>query len=374
MTHWVNAISAFMNRCNQLWDSLKHYILDQLGIKDPILITPYRSYGTPSHIYLKGRVLQDEGIKLREEDASVWKNLHNMYRRFESDEVPGAKLQVNFANQQHQVTTDKEGFFNLTLELQPPLEDDRLWQPVSLELLHPKPDPTQPVKTEGEVIIVSDRAHFGVISDIDDTLIRTAATDVLKMIRIAYLGNERTRSAFPGVPAFYHGLQQGQSGQASNPIFYVSSSAWNMYDLFVKALNFNHLPAGPILLRDVELSPANLLSFDHQQHKMEQIAPILDCYVDLPFILIGDSGQKDAEIYHQIVQQYPDRILAIYLHDVTPDNSQRHQELLSIAAAVQQAGSEFVLFTNSLAAANHALEQGWISQESWSAVQEKNPG
>jgi phosphatidate phosphatase APP1 len=367
MSNWLQFVSTAMNRLNTSWDSVKQRVAEQFGAEDPIRIMPYRGYGTPKQLYLKGRVLQDQGIKLREENASVWENLRNTYRRFESDEIPQARLHVQFQEQHHEVISDKEGFFEVKITLPEELDGDRLWQKVSLELVEPKSEDSGPIRAEGEIIIVSDTAQFGVISDIDDTVIKTAATDLLKMIRIAYLGNEYTRRAFPGVPEFYNALQQGQAGNEGNPIFYVSSSAWNMYDLFVKFMDWNHVPAGPILLRDIELSPANLLAFEHQSHKMEQIKPILQEYPHLPFILIGDSGQKDAEIYQQLVHDYPNRILGIYLRDVTPKSDKRKTELAAIAEDVRQANCEFVVFSDTAVAAKHAVQKGWIADKNISA-------
>lgn len=365
----IRLISTAMGHLNDLGDAAKKKVSDLLGLEeDPICVMSYRGYGTPNQLHLKGRVLQDQGIKLREENASVWKNVRNMYRRFESDEVGGARLRAYFGTAQQEVTTDDEGYFYVTFKLSDQPADDgqqthQLWQPVTLELLEPLPQHSEPIKVDSEIMVVSERAQFGVISDIDDTVMRTAATDLLKMIRIAYLGNERTRRPFPGVAEFYRALQQGQpGGDNKNPIFYVSSSAWNMYDLFEKFMDFNHIPCGSILLRDIELSPANLLSFDHESHKMEQITPILDSLAPLPFILIGDSGQKDPWIYQQLLKDYPDRILAIYIRNINPKDAKRQHDLEIIAQQVRAAGCEFVLFPETQVAMEHAIAHQWISE------------
>ncbi|MBD2464854.1 DUF2183 domain-containing protein [Oscillatoria sp. FACHB-1407] len=383
MTDWIWAVSNLTNRLNAGLDHLKQLIAEKLGTEDPITIIPYHGYGTPDLLYLKGRVLQDQGIKLREENASLWQNLRNMYRRFETDEVPYARLRVMYGDFQQEVTANQEGFFELEISLQPPLQGDRLtpeapslphWETLHVELLEPDlPKFQQSCCAEAGVLVVSDRAKFGVISDIDDTIVQTAATDLMKMIRIAYLGNEHTRTPFPGVPAFYHALQAGHSGNEGNPIFYVSSSAWNMYDLFTKFMEFHHMPSAPILLKDAELSLDNLLTFEHESHKIEQMTPIFERFPDLFWILIGDTGQKDAEIYSQMVQRYPGRILAIYLHDVTPDKSERQRELEAIAETVRQAGSEWVLFSDTVTAATHAAEKGWISPSALSDMPSTAP-
>ncbi|MGG6239197.1 App1 family protein [Nodosilinea sp. AN01ver1] len=366
----IRLISAALGHLDELQGSVKEKLSDLLGLdEDPIGIMSYRGYGTPDHLHLRGRVLQDQGIKLREENASVWKNIRNMYRRFESDEVEGARLRAYFGNAEQEVVADDEGYFNVEFKLSDrPVEavqkNSQLWQPIALELLEPLPQHSEPIKVNSEIMVVSERAQFGVISDIDDTIMHTAATDLLKMIRIAYLGNERTRRPFPGVAEFYRALQQGQPGGANrNPIFYVSSSAWNMYDLFEKFMDFNHIPCGSILLRDIELSPANLLSFDHTSHKVEQITPILNSLDPLPFILIGDSGQKDAWIYQRLLQDYPDRILAIYIRNVTPNDAKRQHDLDIIAQQVRAAGCEFVVFPETQVAIEHAIAHHWISEQ-----------
>ena len=74
-------------------------------------------------------------------------------------------------------------------------------------------------------------ARFGVISDIDDTVLVSHVTSPFKMALVSLFGNAHTRSPFPGVAEFYQALQGGVGGAEQNPIFYVSSSPWNFYDL-----------------------------------------------------------------------------------------------------------------------------------------------
>ena len=104
------------------------------------------------------------------------------------------------------------------------------------------------------------------------------------------------------------------------------------------------------------------MSFNHSDHKREQIEPILQRFPDLPFILIGDIGQKDAEIYSNIVEDYPGRIKAVYIRDVLPKDEQRHEEVGAIAQKIKSANVEFVLFTSTFDAAKHAIQQHWIAE------------
>lgn len=360
MTSWIHAVSALTARTNDVFDQAKQQVSQTLGIQDPPMIMPYRGYGTPEVLHISGRVLQDEGIQGKEADAPLWENLWNMYRRFETDELAGAQVRVSCQGQHQDTVTNAEGFFCTTLRLDAPLPADTLWQSVDIELCSPLPAQTALVGAVGEVLVVSDQAEFGVISDIDDTIVHTSATDLIKMVTIAYLGNERTRRAFPGVASFYQALQRGTAQTPHNPIFYISSSAWNLYDLFEKFMYYNGIPLGPTFLWDMELSLENWLGFSHEQHKRDQIRPILERYPNLPFILIGDSGQKDAEIYQQAMQDFPGRIQGILIRDIAPLDERRHQTLAQIAQTAHRAGVAFCLFQDTQAARAFAEAQGWI--------------
>lgn len=184
-----------------------------------------------------------------------------------------------------------------------------------------------------------------------------------RMIKLVYFGNAATRILFPGVADFFKALQSGLHGHHGNPIFYVSSSAWNMYDVLSRFIEINHIPSGSLFLRDIEFSLQNLLSFSHAEHKREQIDPILQTYPELPFILIGDSGQQDPEIYEQVVSDYPGRILCIYIRNVSQDNSKRTQAFQEIATRIRKHDCEMILVPDSSTAAQHAAAQGWIQSD-----------
>lgn len=368
MANFIKSISKTTDSISDAWGSVKKKISEKLGIQDPLKILPYRGYGTPEWLYIKGRVLQKEGIEPLYENAPVWKNLRNMYRRFESDEIPNAEVEVCVGDCQQIVTVNEEGFFEAEVTLNSPLSDNELWHNIKLALRSPPARKQAAVTATGRSLVVMPTAKFGVISDIDDTVVYTAADSTGKMIRIAYMGNEHSRKPFLGVEPFYKALQRGRSATEGNPIFYVSSSPWNMYDLFDKFMNINNIPNGPILLRDIELSPANLLSFSHKGHKQKQVDPIFQRFPELPFILIGDSGQKDPEIYHHLIQQYPDRILAVYIRDAVPDDDTRREEIAAIAQSIRKAGVEFVLFVETATAAKHAASHRWIEEDAIAQV------
>jgi phosphatidate phosphatase APP1 len=365
-------MSRFKKRLTQLaasienkFDELAFSLKKRLGSDDPIQIVSYRSYGTAQRLYVKGRVLHDNVLTKSTAKDNFIDNLLKMYQRFNSDEIPGAKLTISFEGKQHVITTDSEGYFVLNIKPQRLVHDADLWHDVDIELLE-APWPSLPVKATAQVLIPPADAEYGIISDIDDTIIKTSATNLLAMSRNTFFHNAHTRLPFAGVSEFYRSLQLGRNGRRNNPFFYVSSSPWNLYDLLVDFLDLNEIPGGPLLLRDFGLE--HNMDASHMGHKFKEIQQILFTYPDLNFVLIGDSGQEDPKIYREVVKKFPDRVLAIYIRDIQlPDRAQ-----IVVDLSKEMAGDkvEMVLVDTTEEAAKHAASINLIFREAIPAIVE----
>lgn len=371
MANWRQVLAHLVVDVEDQFDRLKYGLGDRLGRHRGARIRPYRGYGTPERLYLKGRVLEDQEAPEADDNDSLWENLLNMYRRFESDEIPHARVRVRFRDFEQEAQADEEGYFECWITPTRPLEPDRLWHPVELELVEPFIQDGSPVRAEGEVFVPQQGAAYGVISDIDDTVLQTDAAHLLRMARMVFLGNARTRLPFKGVAAFYRALFKGPTGVGANPMFYVSSSPWNFYGLLSEFFNLQDIPIGPILiLRDWGISEEELLPLDHRAHKLAAVRQILDLYPNLKFILIGDSSQEDPEIYAEVVEQYPQRILAIYIRNVTP-SLKRPKAVRELAKRVAEQGSTLILADDTVPMAEHAAAQGWILPETLPLIREE---
>lgn len=357
MSDWKNWAARVTGGADERLDALRLRLRRRFGYGDPLRITPYRSYGTTQALFLRGRVLEDEDLAVAGEHDSAWRHLLSMYKRLESDEVPGARVRARAGSHAAEAVTDEEGYFEIRLDQSGP-PSPRLWHEVELELLEPRVETE--VRATGQVLVPPPTARFGVISDIDDTVMWTNTADKLRMARLVFLNNVRTRLPFKGVAAFYRALQAGAGGAEQNPIFYVSSSPWNLYDLLEEFFELHGLPPGPILLRDIGITRHALYAEGHEGHKLARIAPILERYPQLPFILIGDTSQKDPEIYREVVRAYPQRVLAVYIRNVSPDPT-RQEAVNLLIEEVREAGSQLVLAQDSLFAATHAAGEGWIA-------------
>jgi phosphatidate phosphatase APP1 len=280
------------------------------------------------------------------------------YQRYATREMPGARVAVRWGDKQWEGTTDEEGF--LVLWVEPPQGVEPGWNLVELELL--EPDPEGVAIVSAPVLVAGAEAELGVISDIDDTVIATEVTNLLKRAWALFLTEHRTRLPFEGVDAFYAALKDGSSGGADNPIFYVSSSPWNLYEHLDEFMALHRIPAGPLLLRDWGLSRKGFAPGGGHSHKLEKIRGLLETFERLPFILIGDSGQEDAEHYRTIVREFPGRIRCVYIRNVS-SRPGRAEELSRIAEEVRAAGSELVAVNDTVTAARHAAGRGWIRWE-----------
>jgi len=345
------------------FDRLRFGLKRRTGRIGPVEILPYRGHGTRDTLFLKGRVLEMVGTAPPSADDSRRRNLRNMARRFWSSEIPHARVRASHGGHELEEVADEEGFFDLRFELEEPLEGGTGWHPVEIELLWPQAGEGSGARARGSVLVPAG-ARFGVISDLDDTVIRSSATDLLKMARIVLLRNAHTRLPFEGVGDFYRALQLGPSEEDFNPIFYVSSSPWNLYDVLEDFLDVHGVPAGPLFLKD--WSPTTLR--DHDRHKLGVIRTLLTTYPDLPFVLIGDSGERDPEIYRQIVYEHPGRIRAIYIRDVT--TGERDAAVHAIAGELKNFGVEMLLTADTVEAAEHAAEKGLISPNALPASRE----
>ncbi|MFW6324413.1 MAG: App1 family protein [Desulfovibrionales bacterium] len=325
------------------------------GRLGPLSVIPYRGYGTKDMIELRGRVVEDKPFQAARETDTSLDDLRNMYRRFTRMPIPGEEVQAIFRGQERKGLTDPTGYFHVRFS--PLAHVHELWHGVSLHLRN---NPS--IRAEGQVLIPPENAGHAIISDIDDTVLPTHATNFIRMMKSIYTGSSRTRLPFPGVGAFYRALHLGPDGEPLSPLFYVSRGPWNLFELLSEFFQLHDIPIGPILfLRDWGLSREGLAPAAPRGHKFALITSLIRAYDFLPFILIGDSGQKDPEIYTEVIREHPGRVKAVYIREVTND-PERIEAIHKLALELGRFGSPLVLARDSIEMGRHAAGKGWIEQ------------
>jgi len=259
------------------------------------IIEAYAGYSTPQHIIVRGRVLTALRRNAPLPNQSWFTNLRQMISLFLTDEVADVTVISGDVTAQ----TDEEGYFTLLL----PLVDKSGWIDVPVTIKD------RDGVTQCPVLMLPPNADYLVISDIDDTVLKTGAYSLVRNLWTSMTGNATTRYIFPDAIAFLSDLTVNDR----NPLFYVSSSPWNLYTFLNQIFARTNLPRGPMFLRDLGLSETKFITDGHGNHKGASIDTIMATQPDLPAILIGDSGQKDAKIYAAAIDRHPGRIRAVVL-------------------------------------------------------------
>lgn len=295
--------------------------------EDPLIVLPYRGYANSENIFLKGRVLEDENIFHGKSESEI-RNIINSFKRFETDELPDATVQIDINNQSFEVKSDEEGYFILdTAWKSPEKEPESQWLEVDLKLLLNSDEDSPSVQAKGEIFYPSSNADYGVITDVDDTVLQTHVTSMfrLKMIYATFFQDAHQRLPMEGMVEVFQSFVKGGNGKRTNPIFYVSNSPWNLYDLLEEFFQVQQFPKGPILLRDYGFRPSG----EHEGHKISAISHLLKTYSNLPFILLGDTASKDTDFYLQLARNFPNQIKAIYIRQTkNTENARRVAQLI----------------------------------------------
>ena len=334
----------------------------RLGLNQPRHLAAYRGYADERGAELFGRVLADKPETGPQEADPWWDNLLDTYRRFESDEVPGVALKAHFRGAGVDAISDHEGYYTAAISTATP-PTDALWENATVTLA----DGT--LATPQPLLQVRADAGFGIISDIDDTLLQSSITDWKTAAQLTFLHNARTRKPLDGAASLYQALQAGADRSGLHPIFYVSSSPWNLYDLLEDFMELNAITFGPMFLRDLGTDAGKFIKTEGHGHKLERAKTLIRRFPTLRWVLLGDSGQADAELYAEAAREFGDRIAAIYIRDVDPGkDSPLDLKVDGFIERVSGTSVPMLRSRDSLAIAEHAASLGLIDTAAVASV------
>jgi len=318
-------------------------------------IAAYLGHGSSRQVVIRGRVLDNADPGPAVNGEGTWTAMRRTAERFLTNELPQVPLRVQLGDVEAATITDAEGYFELRLQAAPGGPGfETPWANGEVRLAADYRGIPSGSRSALTVRVSGPTASFGVISDIDDTILHTGAQRVVDMLRQTLTGSELTRIPFAGSPELYHALEGGATMTCENPFFYVSSSPWNLHGFLTNFLKHRSFPMGPLLLRDLLGSSAVR---SHASHKHSRISEVLELHPELNFVLIGDSGQHDPGIYAEVVRRNPGRILAIYIREVRLDPGDQRVEAIS---NTWEEEVPFVLAADSAAVAVHAAALGLI--------------
>jgi len=171
----------------------------------------------------------------------------------------------------------------------------------------------------GEIFFIPSKG-VSVISDIDDTIKLSEVYSKKKLIRNTFF---KPYQAIPGMAESY----QRWYKRHHTVFHYVTSSPWQLYVPLRKFMQHKGFPPGSFSMkyfRVVDRSFFNIFS-KSPDYKVNSITTIIRRYPQRSFILIGDSGEKDLQVYTAIAQRFPGRINVIYIRDTGQYNTKKKQ-------------------------------------------------
>jgi phosphatidate phosphatase APP1 len=261
-------------------------------------VLPYPGYGGGGRLRVLGRVLlaPAHSNPSGRSDVAGW-------RRFLTLEQPGAAVDIEVAGAHHEARSGEAGLLDTIVEAAPPTG------PVPVRLHVPGRDAVT------AMVHVAPAGHsLGVVCDIDDTVWITGLNTPLRAAWRTLAHATSRRHPVPGMSVLLQGLL-ARDRQA--PVVYLSTGAWNLAGPIAAFMERHQFPPGALLLTDWGLSPRGWFR-DGSVHKRTCLERL---NVDLPnvrWVLVGDDGQHDPDIYRDFATAHPERVAAIALRQVDP--------------------------------------------------------
>jgi phosphatidate phosphatase APP1 len=262
--------------------------------------TGYPGYGSEEWVRVLGRVLIVPAAKKSSngEYASV-----RGWRSFAAVPVAFARVTVIVDGERHDVIADRGGVIDKVL----PAKLEPGWQTIEVAV-------EDGDAIEAPVFIIASDVRFGIVSDVDDTVMVTALPRPLLAAWNSFVVNEHARQPVPGMAVLLERLSREHRG---SPVIYLSTGAWNVAPTLIRFLRRNLYPSGAILLTDWGPTHDRLFR-SGQDHKKTNLRRLAEEFPDIRWLLVGDDGQHDDAIYTGFAIDHPANVAAVAIRELSP--------------------------------------------------------
>ncbi len=268
------------------------------------VITPFTGYGSPDLVRVMGR------IELRPPDivaGPATSMLHFLnqrgWRNFFTAPVSGHEVSVELAGQCVELRADEAGYFDVRIQaggLEPGWHEATVSGP-------------QMVDAKAPVLVIGDDVEFGLVSDIDDTILATRLPRLLIAAWNSLVMTEGKRQAIPGMADLYRQLLDENPGA---PIIYVSTGIWNTLPFLNRFMARHDYPRGPLLL--THFGPTQTSWFrSGPNHKRFALFELARDFPNIKWVLFGDNGQHDPILYREFSQLSPGSVRLIAIRELS---------------------------------------------------------
>lgn len=284
----------FAARVEDRLNAMTTKILSRRGWRQSI--EGYTGFGTPEQVRVLARVVLKPPSELGIVRAATELMHQRGWRNFIGTPLPEAQAWVVMGGEPILVKADRGGFIDVRVK-NPGLPPG--WHTIQI------------TTTDGDaatidVQIIDSAETFGIVSDIDDTILSTWLPRPLLAAWNSFFLTEQARQAVPGMAQLYQGLLSEHPGA---PVIYVSTGAWNTFPMVNRFLARHGVPKGALLLTD--WGPTNTGWFrkgpDHKRTCLRELARDLP---NIAWLLVGDDGQHDPDLYAEFATLQPKHVRA----------------------------------------------------------------
>jgi hypothetical protein len=166
---------------------------------------------------------------------------------------------------------------------------------------------------DGRALLVPPQG-VSVISDIDDTIKVTEVFNRRKMLHNTFL---KDFSSVPEMAPLYRRWETEQCAA----FHYVSASPWQLYAPLADFIRSNGFPAGVFYLKSFRCKDESFFNLFEgpEKYKPTVIEPLIKRFPNRKFVFVGDSGEKDPEIYGALAREHPQQVAKILIRNVTEE-------------------------------------------------------
>ncbi|WP_159793256.1 App1 family protein [Puerhibacterium puerhi] len=283
-------------------------------------VEAYTGYGTPERVRVLARVV----LAPRRGPLAPPEPDRRGFRAYLAVPAPQERIVVTVEGVRVDVVADRAGYVDVEVDLPPGRPLPAGWQRAELAPAADAPAgrPAGPVTTAA-LRVVDDEPTLGVISDIDDT---TMVTMVPRLLLAAWNSLVRPAAARTPVHGMAHLYARVAAAHPDAPFVYVSTGAWNTARTLRRFLARHGFPPGPLLLTD--FGPTQTGWFrSGPEHKDAEIDRLMATFPQVTWLLVGDDGQHDPDIYARAAERWPGRVAAVAIRTLS-----QAQRVLAVGA------------------------------------------
>ena len=277
-----------------------HRIRARFGRRRGLVVTivPYTGYASTEWVRVLGRALLARPPRT---SRPSFENIRG-WRSFLTVPLYDLAVIITIAGTEFRATTGRGGLVDTIIPVALPPG----WHTISLRTAESEP-------VDARIFVVDPATEFGIVSDIDDTVMVTALPRPFLAAWNTFVLNEHARRPVAGMAVLYERLTMSHPG---SPVLYLSTGAWNVAPTLKRFLYRNLYPAGPLLLTDWGPTPDRWFR-SGREHKRETLERLATEFPRMRWLLIGDDGQHDEATYGEFATKHPENVAAVAIRQLS---------------------------------------------------------